>query len=1065
MNVQPPAKTSRLKVWLRRLLVLAVLVVAGWFVFERYVLRIDQYRPAVIKAVEDATGLSASIGRIDLVLIPQPHLEFRRVSLTDDVLHANASRVRLNLELAPLLLERKLIVTTTIVEAFELRVPRDSEAFKNSIDAIREQASAKEGGSSAITVQLPMIHGPSAKLYLDEDEQETLTLDLFIEDILAESFRISAKGSLPELGKHALADATLAVERIDGVFDAAALEVQLDRLDLSGLDIERGPDAALNASVTAEIRDFSDFNLTLSGDMQSVDHPSLDGPVTAKALWKENELHVEGISWKGRGVEIAADVHRTNDATVRLANLTGTLGVGALEALMPMLLGKDIRPRDQGTPTLSMDGLGLEWTSEGTMKATNGTLKLVGLDLVSKEGEVITKQLHGQVVIDNGTVQIEGFGNDEFIIRGSLHQNGSDALDATLRLDSDLAASISATGTYHYASGEWRGKTTADLRETASALLDTPPSDLFYQPVLALYSPATFDTVLKLPGEEYRGWKIDLQHEDDSEFRAMVEFEESEKDGFVLARADAVAPINFDEAEFDMFKYSQVVGLGEFTFRADSDSNDYEAVLDLTNTVVTVHDMLKKEAGENCLFSVSGETGSEWTREKLRIDLLGESVALNLALDTPSPVELNLAGLESIVSNGASAQGRVHGEITLEPFSLSLALDKVTLPLTNGTTSDLLSGGIRYQDKTLTVSDLRLKGEDTDCLLGVVWSPDELEGTLAGNSLDLNTVIDFADTVDAFRQDETSDASMPEESDAPESAGYAEGRFAVTLDQIRYRGGHVENAGFVIESTESVMRIPALDLEAYSGNITGAVQLTRSDNAPTELTTQLTFDAINLRGLEELLFSEPREIAGLLNASIDIRGPVGTPDGMLVATNGTIQWDATDGTLGKLGFATTLLSILKTLDIINLRAPALKDQGLVFDTFSGSGTFVDGNMTLADVFLDGGAYAMDAKGGVNFATEETDILVYTRLLESLAKAVKWVPVLKQAVQAGTNQVGIAIQMSGAPSEMQVEIVPGGSITGAVVGVGGKAVKSIKKGVTSIIPGIRKNKAESKPQDE
>lgn len=1064
MNLQPPAKTSRLKGWLRRLLVLAVLVVACWFVFERYVLRIDQYRPAVIKAVEDATGLTASIGRIDLDLFPEPHLEFHRISLTDDVLRAKASRIRLSLELAPLLRERKLIVTTTIVEALELRVPRDSEAFNNSIDAIREQASTKEGGSSAVTVQLPKIHAPSAKLYLDDDEEETLTLDLLIEDILAESFRISAKGSIPELGKHAQADATLAVELVDGAFDAATLEVQLDGLDLSGLDIEGEPDVALNGLVTAAISDFNDLYLALSGDILSAAHPSLEGPVTATAHWKESDLHVEGISWKGQGIDIAADVHRTNDATIRLANLTGTLGIGALEALMPMLLGEDIRPRDQGTAKLSMDGLGLEWTPEGTMSATDGTLKLTGLDLVSKEGEVIAKQLQGRVAIDNGTIQIEEFGNDEFIVRGSLRQNGSDSLDATLSLDSDRVSSINATGTYHYASREWRGKTTMDIRETVSALLDTTPSELFYEPLLALYSPAVLDTVLKLPGKEYRGWKIDFLREDIIGFRAAIEFEESDEGGFVLARADAVAPINFDEVTTDLFRYAKLTGQSVFTFQVHAESRDYSAVFDLTDTVVTAQDILTKEAGGKCALSVSGETGSEWTRETLRIDLLGESVALNLGSDTPSPVELNLAGLESIVSNGASAQGRVHGEITLEPFSLSLALDKVTLPLTDGTTSDLLSGGIRYQDKILAVSDLRLKGEDTDCRLGVVWSPDKLEGTLAGKSLNLDTIIDFVDTVEAFRQDETSDAT-PDESDSPESADYAEGRFVVTLDQIHYRGGHVENAAFVIESTESVVHIPDIALEAYSGNITGAVQLTRSDNAPTELATQLTLDAINMHGLDELLFNESREITGLLNGSIDITAPLGTSDGMLAGTNGTIRWDATKGSLGKLGFATKLLSALKTLEIINLRAPKMKDQGLVFNTFTGNGTFMDGNMTLADVFLDGGAYAMDAKGGVNFATEETDILVYTRLLESLAKAVKWVPVLKQAVQAGTNQVGIAIQISGAPSEMQVDIVPGGSVTGAVVGIGGKAVKSIKKGVTSIIPGKKKNKEESKPLDE
>ncbi len=122
-------------------------------------------------------------------------------------------------------------------------------------------------------------------------------------------------------------------------------------------------------------------------------------------------------------------------------------------------------------------------------------------------------------------------------------------------------------------------------------------------------------------------------------------------------------------------------------------------------------------------------------------------------------------------------------------------------------------------------------------------------------------------------------------------------------------------------------------------------------------------------------------------------------------------------------------------------------------------------MTLSDIFLDGGAYAMDARGGIDFSTEEIKILVYTRILESVSRAVKWIPLVGGIVRAGTNQVGVAVRISGSPYDLKTEIVPGGSVVGTTVGVAGQAVRKVKDTLKKLIPGDRRNKPPEEVEPE
>ena len=1149
MSPRKPSKAPRLR-RLAAVLVCFVLLAGGaWLALEHWVLQIDRFRPQVVDAIEKATGLSAYIGELDLVLFPTLHLNAHDLSIGEGAFNAGAQRVTMHIRLLPLL-RKHLSVTSAEIVALKARIPRNASVLIGHIESIQERIEANGGNDSSFTVDIASIRADSATLYWEDSEEEIAAFDLNVSDVLGDSFLLTATGSLPRLGEEARIECEFAIARADGAFDSAKGQALIQNIDTTQAPVNGMPKANVTIAIDALMDSPESILLNIEGDVRSSAHPALTGPIRAEASWRDGTFTIDETTWEGTGVTAKVTAGITDDGFLRVDSFSAKLSKDGIEAFVPILTGERVRLVALDDAFVHATDIRLTWKPDEKLALSGGSLHFSGVELALDDGEHVTNGLHGRFAFADDTIHVEELGDEAFTLNGTLspdmparslqvdltgsgnlqrehvealldwdeiaeaeatvvidrlagtfivgqgmpedlivtgsirngrvvveHEDYADTItpitasfycDAqgirtTLELSSERSGSMQVVGEYAYGTHEWRGTMDVDVLQLVARLLDRDPEDLFYAPVLALYSPSALATTIKVPYRERKALKIEVQREGKAALRGIAEFDSDPDGSLVLARINAVAPFTLDEVETRLFERAQVSGEAELRFDYDSSTERFETTLDLTETEIRAGRSLAKRRGDSLRFTTSSVAGSGWQHNRLQIDLLGETVTLGLGpnLGTYSPIDIDLASLSRLAPEGGSAHGRIRGEVRLEPLEVSLSLDDVALSLAEGVSIDSMTGGIRFSDNSISVENMRLAGANSDCTVQGSWSHSRWEGEARGKSLDLDA---FLELIDAIRSFETIDII-----EEPTSQSFLEelksGTFVIALDRVQLRRGHFDDVRARVQVEGKRIRVRDIHARPYSGSITGTIDIVSVENARPLVTARFALDSIDAKSVDDLLFEEPRQIYGTISGDLDIRAPLGNIHEMLAGANGIVHWKATDGSWGKMGFASKLLTALKPVEIINLRAPSLRNKGLVYDSFIGSAVFEEGTMTLSKVFLDGGAYAMDVRGGIDFPTEETDIRVHTRVLNSVAKTVKWIPLVRQVVKMGTNQVGVAVRMSGSPYDMQAKIVVGGGVVGTAVGLGGQAVKKGTNAVKKLIPGVGKNKPPQKVEPE
>jgi hypothetical protein len=158
-----------------------------------------------------------------------------------------------------------------------------------------------------------------------------------------------------------------------------------------------------------------------------------------------------------------------------------------------------------------------------------------------------------------------------------------------------------------------------------------------------------------------------------------------------------------------------------------------------------------------------------------------------------------------------------------------------------------------------------------------------------------------------------------------------------------------------------------------------------------------------------------------------------------------IQFRGEDGTLGKMGLATKLLTVLRTTEIIQLRGLPTKDEGLTFDTLLATLPVQKGVMQVDPLALESPSFMLVAKGQVDFVKETLDVTSDLYLLESVTGILDQVPVLSEAVELFKEAVDVRLQISGNLDDP--EVVPrlvdtATSVVGTVTGAAGGLVKGV-----------------------
>ncbi len=1120
---------------------LLVGMAVAWFFVERYVLNVDRYRDVAIAAMENSTGLPASVGRLDLDLFPRPRLSAHDVLVGDGNFQASVDRITVEIKLLPLL-GRRVEVTSARLVGLQLRLPKNPARLSKRMNDLLDAASGpSEGGGAKVSVTIAEIAAVKGVLFLGNDTEAAATLSFNLLDILSEDVALTLKMEVLKLGEAATFDCEMNIARAQGEIVSMTGSGNLSGIRTKDLGIEGAPEGTFGATVSMKGPGPNELDFEMNGAFESETHTGLAGPLIAKAAWREDGLRIDEASWTSPDLDVRGDATIDAEGTLGLRLASVKAGPTAMNDLAAIATFAGILPVASEDATLTARNLLLEVPTEGAARFLSGEVSFQGIRLDDARGGVLAEGLRGRIGIEEGVIRIDEFMSDVFSLEGTLrpdfeapslavdfageaeiHQAlvaaliGSDDIadaqgtiflarfagtfgpgrgvpedlvvegtlesglldiqgeDYELRLapiaiefttDTEgIRTSLTAAspdigpfiveGLYAPGDRKWTGRATVDVANLVRTFLP-PESELpMLAPMLAKYGHSTFWADLELPAAAGGDLKLHVRREGSPSLEGRVAFASSATGGMQLGAIEVESNLQLDGLAEEIFGDVRAEGEARITFARDPDTARFEFLADLGHASIRAGDYLEKRQGDTLRLHLSGEAGETWGMRELRVELLEATLPVTFTEDgvTLARLDIDVGLLAGLLPEGSTTHGAITGEFSSAPWEARVAFERVGFAIDSRRQVRSISGSMEIVDDNVAIRDLTVAGVNSEFVLAATRQDGRWEGSLKGASLRLDWVEVLGNAVQAFSMKED-EAKSESSSEAGRWDDPLLGKFYIHLDEMYYRRGMVSAMTARLIGTEDSFVIQDIYLRPYTGTLTGTITLAPDADFDTLAIAELELDEIDGHILDEILYDEPGEVHGTISATISLAAPLDEPKKMIAAADGGVVWSATDGSLGKLGFATKLLTALKTVEVITLKVPSLRDEGLTYKTFTGEAIMSKGVVSLEDVLLDGGAYELEVKGEVDFAQEKTDVTIHVHVLQTLSNIVEKVPVLGEITKLTTDLVGVTVLMKGSPYDLETTVVPGGdNIFENTKELGEKAVEGVTRVLKMLIPG-------------
>ncbi len=1109
---------------LRFTLAALLAVTLAWTVFERYVLRVDRYRPQIIEALEEATGLPVSIAKLDLSVLPWPRFHIYDVSVGETNFRIDVPRITLDVEL------RNLFNGTIHIERIdvvmpEVRVPEDFAELQSKIKPLLDALSAPKGESTFELSAIDSIRLTRFRGYRGPSEDPLIEAEVDLNNALGDTISLRLQTEIPAMGNSAMIEfeATLTRDGESGGLSGIEATGSLENFEFASLLLRDSSDATLDASFTASGTDFDYIKVDVDGNVESRSTPSLEGAVSSEVWWDHGILTLNSLAYDAEGGRLRADAtrHASGEMVAKIASLV--LTGPALSSLLArdeirieasdnarfeasdilVSVGENLRPRFvegqarfQGLDILTKDGDPITLATRGTLEAKDEFIQVTTLEgdgfalrgslrpdwdahavFVEAAGDVdLSKARLGAFLKTDelqeisGIVSLEGLAGtfpssevlpEDFVLTGTLREGafalatsdlqerftkvsatfstGTDGIESKVSAASGRLGDVAVEGRFAFDEGMWSGTITCDVPRVASEFIKTDEQRRYALPVLAQYGVSRLRTSLSLPREGADRITLSVQREGEPMLDARLVLERTDS-GFTPNAIEGKARVELDPLNEALPSDALLLGQATVSFEKKAGEELFLARADLTHSSVQAGEHISKRAGDPLVVTLTGGGDkSAWLAKGVTIDVLGERVAFAFEenrLVAPQ-IDLALTRLVRLLPDGATAKGRIHGNVALSPFAADLQLEQVGFSINEELRLDSLNGPLSIKDGYLRCRNLTIRGARSDCILDADFRGRHWQGELGGETLDVDAVLVLVGAAQAFGDSQRSEAPEQHPSEP------FEGQFTVRLNRVYYHGGYVDNVRAQVHADTKAIRVTGISFRPGSGNLTGAVTIGQLDSNARNIVADFQLDTVDLRIIDDMLLEEPRGIRGTVSGSINLDGPSGTGREFLAGVNGTIQLDARDGSMGKMGAAGAVVKMLKTTEIFALKIPSFKEKGLTYDTASIKLRMENGVMSLHETTLNSTAYSMQASGSVNFAKDSMNVAVLARVLESVSSLVSRIPGLRDVVTAGTDLAAVRVNVSGSPYEPQVAVVGGASTV--------KPVKKMKKTIRRLIP--------------
>ncbi len=1128
------------------LTLIAVSSILIWLLVEIFVVDADRYLPRIATEVEDAIGLPATIGHLDIVLFPKPHVTAYDIVVGNDDFFARADSVTAYIALSQLL-SRNIDITSVTLSELSLTLPSKPGRLSDKINGVVDSIQAIESGGGGV-VKLSAIREIStsgATLYLSGNEDPYMWLDIQANDVVSEHITATATGALPNFGEHVPINIEATVDRkvgtgitsIVGSVNATAIELA------RAIPIEGVPETTLNTLFEIKGSSISNIGVILSGTSESDAHPALAGRFSTVGWYNKGVVTLNTIQWTSPGVHLATKATRAPSGSLRCEVAQLELDHEALNSILGIANFDEFHLEAAEEASLQISGVLIELNPEWRPRFLGGTATFDELTAVLASGETVDEHIGGTIELKDGLIQVQELGGDGFAIAGSLlpdaekHSiqfnlvgetsltrarivalSGLDNLreaqgtlhfkeisgtyiygegvpvdlvieatlsdgrvryaasDLELLLDPVIAeiltdaegintlvqaysedtGDMGIKGRYDFENYRWMGTAAFNVPHVISPLLASEAQRTTFASALEQYGDSRFQTKIQLPSSKHKGLEIFSQREGSPPLEATVTFKKQEKVGLQLARIAARTRLDVARLDENLISGIDASGDALITFERIPETARFETHIDLKDARARLSRHLEKKLGDTLNIHLSGDA-SPWVTEELTIQCLDAHVPISMKGDGfhVENISIPLTQVQGLLPKGSTANGDITLSMNTARSAYNLSFNRAGFFISDDLNITAINGTVDIADGLVNCPELQIRGAKSDCILSLYNNDGAWKGHITGTQLDVNAIQVFMDAADSFQSDPPSDDAHAQEANDQRSEPLL-GVFDVSLAKLFYRRGRLDAVRAHIVADEQGIHVRNLNLRPYTGSVTGTVDIIYADTDYIDM--NLGINKIASRALDEMAFEEARNFSGIVSGDLQFRAPLTESQEMMAGSNGHIVWTAYRGSFGKLGFATKLLTVLKTTEIVSFRMPSLRDKGLTYDVCTGTLDIKDGRMAVQNIVLDSPSHKMEANGIVDFKNDAMDVDIFVHVLESVTKLLNKVPGIRKVTGATTERVGMRVNVTGSPFDPQFDVGSGGD--GAVsttTDKSGETVKKVTGGVKGAIKGLLGNK--------
>jgi len=627
-------------------------------------------------------------------------------------------------------------------------------------------------------------------------------------------------------------------------------------------------------------------------------------------------------------------------------------------------------------------------------------------------------------------------------------------ISMTINGDSTVAGSFGIQGAYTMDNKTWRGTVNGSIQEWIEPYIKPEKQTRLIQAALTQLGTPDINLEVDLQQENRIQLALALESENDVSLNGTISWLRVDDD-FVLEDIDAESTFEATPIAESLFEKTYLEGPARLAFSRSHSKKTYRSDIFLESVNVYLSEYVEKRPGSPLTITITGDADEEWVLDTIQIDCLNETLFGTYSdgkFSIPS-TKIKAQNWTPLLPEGSTANGSIQISFAGDSKETHMVFDRFGFRINEDLQIDRIDGELKLADGIFQTPGLHLYGANSDCRVTAILKDDVWDGYLEGNSLDMNAVNVFLDAARALnvKEETPSTDGLPSES---EPSSYWEKPYRINatiqLKELLYGRGHLEDINGLLRADHTGIYLEDFVINPKSGSLSGWASITPDQSQLDQFTLHADFNRFDTHVLDSMLFDSSRDLNGKVSGQIDFTAPRGPTKEMLAQGNGRADWIANDGTFGKMGFATKLLTALKTVNLINLRLPAMRDKGLTYNRFSGKAEMQNGIVQFHDTLLEETSYAMEVDGHINFATDETHVNTFVRVLEGVTKLAEKLPLIRKVAELTTKKIGVNVALTGSPYELNASVATPGKSSQI-----GKPVTSTVKLGTSAVKGAGK----------